>query len=321
MSNRNHPSTMNASHVKALIEEEQDFGFARVYAAELIYKKKPVLDPETLQRNMERYTGQVSAPEPEGLTPSIEYHAQRENIQKEQLLHYFHLDYMVQYAEGELPAQTSLIPISQRPISKYESSIQHSRHWPEAAAVMKESSYTWLLVDLMASGLEPKSRLQLFTDALLAVLETAPADAIYFRESDKLVEPAAWIAAVQKGDLLYGAMNIRFFPMQHGEHARKEMLMDSIGLAALGIPDVQCHFYDLDPDEVASRLTSFGHDLFEHGKLISVLGASSVPPLPGARQWRYEHQYALAAPHRVVVDLDPGDPYYAGRRNQPHGNR
>lgn len=31
-------------------------------------------------------------------------------------------------------------------------------------------------------------------------------------------------------------------------------------------------------------------------------------------RWRCEHQYALAEPQRVVLDIDPGAPYYAGRQ-------
>ncbi|MCM3080937.1 DUF4261 domain-containing protein [Brevibacillus invocatus] len=44
-------------------------------------------------------------------------------------------------------------------------------------------------------------------------------------------------------------MNIRFYRVEGAGSDRQEALMDTRGLAALGIPDVQCHFYDLDPGE------------------------------------------------------------------------
>lgn len=318
MSNRNHPSTVNTTNVNDLIEEEKDFGFARVYAVELQYKVKPEVDFDLLYRSMERYTGQISAPEPDNDGNQYEASEERNEARHKRLLHYFHLNYMVQYAEGELPAQTSLFPITHRPISKYAHAIQQSRHWPGAAATLEECRHTLLLVDMMAAGLDPRSRLRLFTGALQAVLETAPCDAIYFRESDKLVEPGAFIAAARQGDLLYGAMNIRLYHVnghvKGNEETRKEMLMDSIGLAALGIPDVQCHFYDLDPPIIASHLASFGHYLLEHGNHIS--DRDTVLILDNIH-WSCEHQYALVAPHRVVYDINPGAPYYAGRRKKP----
>src|SRR5690606_18704879 len=80
------------------------------------------------------------------------------------MLHFFHLNYMVEYSEGEMPAQTSLTCMSPRPISDYEEAVQQSWHWNEAGQTLQECSYSLLLVDMMASGLEPKRRLELHTN-------------------------------------------------------------------------------------------------------------------------------------------------------------
>lgn len=295
---------------KERLQEEQDFGFARVYSVELKYKEQPKLDRDLLYANMERHTGKLDRPERQKQAAGLAVWEANEKAGKD-LLHFFHLNYMVQYAEGELPAQTSLMDIENRSAADYATAVQQSWHWRESEQTLQECTHSLLLVDMMASGLEPKTRLELFTGALRAVLETAPCDAIYFRASDKLVEPGAYLAAIEEGARLYGAMNVRFYNVEGTGSERHEALMDTVGLAALGIPDVQCHFYDLNPDEVADMLANIGYYLFNQGDVIS---DGETIGFTEDMRWRCEHQYALATPQRVVIDLDPGEPHYAGRQ-------
>ena len=49
-----------------------------------------------------------------------------------------------------------------------------------------------------------------------------------------------------------GFLNVRVFKV--GDNPG-EMLMDTLGLAAIGLPDLQCHFRDLDLNEVADLLS------------------------------------------------------------------
>ena len=294
-----------------LLESEKDFGFARVYAVELKYRDEPKLDRALLYQKMEQYTGKVGQPDQDETNSAKLAVWEANEPAQDQMLHFFHLNYMVHYAEGELPAQTSLMKLDHRPAEAYQAAIQQSWHWREAGQTLEECSYSLFLSDLMASGLEPQERLQLINGALRAVLETAPCDAIYFRESDKLVEPQSFLSALNDGEILYGAMNIRFYRVEGTGSDRQEALMDTRGLAALGIPDVQCHFYDLDPSEVAGHLGNIGYYLFHKGDIIA---DGETIGFTEDMRWRCEHQYALAAPHRVVIDLDPGESYYAGRQ-------
>lgn len=294
---------------KDMLAEEKDFGFARVYAVELKYREQPKLNRDVLYEKMQQYTGITERPgKGEGHELAV---WEADESAQDSLLHFFHLNYMVTYAEGEMPAQTSLMNIESRPGADYQTALQQCWHWPEAEQTLDECQYSLLLVDMMAGGLAPKYRLELFTGALRAVLETAPCDAVYFRESDKLVEPKTYLTSIEEGAVLYGAINIRFYNVKGTGSERAEGLMDSIGLAALGIPDVQCHFYDLDPNEMAGHLTNIGYYLFHEGDIIA---DGETVGFTEDMRWRCEHQYALAGPHRVVIDLDPGEPFYAGRQ-------
>lgn len=291
-----------------MLAADQDFGFARVYTIELKYKEKPVFSRKRLYEKMTLYTGELQQPEEQQSRLAVWEPSEESETD---MLHFFHLNYLVSFADGDMPAQTSLMPTKHRPASEYETAVQQAWHWPKAGEVVEECRHSLFLTDMMASGLEPKDRLRLITGTLRAVLETAPCDAVYFRESDKLLEPGDYLTAIEAGAILYGAMNVRFFNVQGTGSEREEMLMDTVGLAALGVPDVQCHYFELEPGEVAQYLTNLGYYLFDRGDVIQ--DGETFGPTENVR-WRCEHQYALAGPHRLVLDVDPGRPHYAGRQ-------
>lgn len=90
------------------------------------------------------------------------------------------------------------------------------------------------------------------------------------------------------------------------------MLMDTLGLAALGLPDLQCHFRSLTPNEVALLLYSLASYVFEHGDVIA--NGHTVEGIAAGSRWRCRHEVSLVPPEREVIDIDPGDPFAAGSR-------
>ncbi|TKJ92045.1 hypothetical protein PaeCFBP13512_06965 [Paenibacillus sp. CFBP13512] len=298
-------------------QADEDFGFFDIYSAQLLYRTKPTIDRDTLYAKVQEYTGPLhtvlddQGEEQEALAvweanPTDDPNAEADPRDH---YHFFHLNHMVHYEDGDLPAQTVLMPSEMEPQAElYTTALQQSWHWQEASEVLQACDYELMLTDMMARGLPHQQRLQLFNQVLRAILEVAPCDAIYWRSSDKLMEPAAFLAALQEGQDLYGALNIRLYNIQ-SEQERQEMVMDSCGLAALGVPDVQCHFYDMNPNEVAGFLMDISHYLYEQGDIITdgeTIGQDEE------QRWTCEHQFSLIAPRRVVIDLNPGNLYYAG---------
>lgn len=298
-------------------QADEDFGFFNIYAAQLLYRTQPIIDRETLYAKVQEYTGPLHTivddeeTEQESLAvweanPTDDPNAE---VDPNDYYHFFHLNHMVNYEDGDLPAQTVFMP-SETPlqVESYTTALQQSWHWQEASAVVEQCQYEWMLTDMMARGLPHQQRLQLFNQVLRAILEVAPCDAIYWRSSDKMIQPEAFLAALQKEQDLYGALNIRLYNIQ-SEQQRQEMVMDSCGLAALGVPDVQCHFYDMNPNEIAGFLMDIAHYLYEQGDIITdgeTIGQDEE------QRWTCEHQFSLIAPRRVVIDLNPGNLYYAG---------
>ena len=58
-------------------------------------------------------------------------------------------------------------------------------------------------------------------------------------------------------------LNVRLFRVEGG--AQGDMLMDTRGLAALGLPDLQMHFRGLNPGRVAGLLFNYGRYIYENG--------------------------------------------------------
>ena len=92
--------------------------------------------------------------------------------------------------------------------------------------------------------------------------------------------------------------------------------MDTLGLAALGLPDLQCHFRDLIPGEVAALLKNAGYYIFENGDVIE--NGHTLEGITAGSRWRCQHEESMLKPSRVVLDLDPGPTHAAGNRRS-HG--
>ena len=297
-------------------DQKQNSGFHPVYMAELLFKELPVFREEKLMEVMRRMTGNARVLKkrlkegvavPVGTSPSSSESSEKE---EQEPLVIMHTEFMVPFEDGTIPAQTCILPVQEiTDKNRFKGSLEQAWHWKEAAGVIGESKYQLRIHDLFTVALPHKERLQLFQQALSAVLEVVPCDALYFYGSDKMVEPSAYTQALQNGDHLYGAMNVRLY-QAGGTETRRELVMDTVGLSSLGVPDFQCHFAGLDPDRVAQTLFGAAYYLFDQGDVIidgQLLGTAD------SQRWRCEHQESIVSPRRYVIDLDPGAPYYAGQ--------
>jgi ligand-binding SRPBCC domain-containing protein len=87
--------------------------------------------------------------------------------------------------------------------------------------------------------------------------------------------------------------------------------MDTRGLDVFGLPDLQCHFRNLDPKAVAGMLYNTAAYILEHGDVIA--DGHTVAGISAKDKWQCQHEDSLAAPERTVLDVNPGKPFAAGR--------
>lgn len=274
--------------------DELSSGFHPVYMVELLFREQPEINRDVLQEALIKRTGQGRLDVKQG-----------ENEQDlQEMLLFYHLDHKVAFQEGSIPAQTCILPAHEiKERKRFVGALQQAWHWPEAGQAVASARYAIRIHDLFTAAMPRKKRLDLFQKAVLAVLDTLDCDALYWYGSDKLVEPESYVESQDREEHLYAAMNVRMY-QAGGTGEQRELVMDTVGLSALGVPDVQCHFTGLEPDTVAQTLLGAAYYIFDQGDVLQdgqTLGSS------GGRRWRCEHQSALIAPGRYVIDLNPGE--------------
>jgi hypothetical protein len=150
----------------------------------------------------------------------------------------------------------------------------------------------------------------MFHKVVQSVLELAPCSAIYWTTSERLVSPDLYQQNQASGDIIYPAVNVRLFRIL--ERAPGECVMDTLGLSAFGLPDLQCHFSQLDPSQMAQILFNISYYIYDQGDVIQ--DGHTIQGLTPNQKWKCQHEMALVSPEREVVDINPGPPYAAGNR-------
>ncbi len=266
--------------------------------AQLLYRVTPEVDFRRLRENVERHCGGV---DPASICGG-----------KHNQAHFFMDEGMVEFKDGRSKSQLCLLasaPVLDR--SRLDLSLSQTWNWSEAKADVDRCSSALVAVDFAAAPLGAQTRSKLFLGFVRAVLETVPAEAVHFMNSQIVVDPNRFLRE-QDGsvsDRMQSAINVRLFRIEGGEC---ECLMDTMGLGVLGLPDIQCHFRDLDCRAVANKLYGVAVHLFQNGDVVQ--DGETIPGLEVGENWCCQHEMALVGPERVVLDLNPGSPHAAGGR-------
>ena len=224
-------------------------------------------------------------------------------------------EYSVEFDEEFVPVQIALFPSDDEPIDHdlYAKSVQQTWDWDGVGDVVSRCKHRALITDLLATRLDRHSRLELMQKVVQALLSVVDCEAIHWRPSQKMVNPQAYLHNQTSADPdpLYGALNVRLFNIQGS--TPPVFLMDTMGLAVLGLPDIQCHFIELAPEAIANLLYSLGYYLLDKGDVIK--DGETVQGLTLVDSWECQHEISLIAPERDVLDINPGKPYAVGDRD------
>jgi hypothetical protein len=269
-------------------------GFAQIYAVELLCESPPRLAPGELLPCIRDRVGAASLVDPDAKTAGLNFHFPQHRVafkgksKRESV--------PVQCVVGLLPH-----PVDERFLT---AALDQTWDWDEARAAVVGHRVSVVVSDLLGSGLPYKERLDLFQGVLLGVLEVVPTTAILWRPCGRLVSPAAYRRSHRDGksrDPLFGPLNVRMFPPEDDG----EVLMDTMGLSALGLPDLQVRFVNEDPNAVAGLLHGSARYVYEKGDVLAE-GHRIPSPGGGAREpWTCRPGEAAAPPARVVVEIIP----------------
>lgn len=265
------------------------------YPLELYYRATPSFEGDSLLATLVRRCPDL-APSPVATRPGSFVFSQREHS--------------VARGTGRMPVQRAIIASSAPPETRrYEPSLGQSWSWPAAHEAVSGCEATVLVTDVFAADLPALHRLILVENVLAALVEAFPPQAIHWQPTQQFVDPQAFLTAYRLAGgmvLMPGPLNVRMFRDDDMNSAgEQDVLMDTLGLAALGLFDLQCRFRGHDPAAVSRVLYNTALYLLERGT--SIDEGHTIPGIEPQSRWVCRRTESTAMPQRAVLDLAPVD--------------
>ncbi len=225
--------------------------------------------------------------------------------------------YLAQFKDAAMPPQAMITECSAFDGNEIDA-FHRGQMWDcleDRDRILTECRYQVFVTDVMAAALAPRERAEMDMDLMEAVVELYPScEAVYFFNSGKLIL-AQEIREHQipvKERFIKFAVNVRFFNIQGTE----DMMVDTLGMGTLCLPDLQYHFHGMDPNWVVNHayciasyiLTS--DDSIKPGDMVDGVIDGAIN---AAVQWRCQYEDALIQPARGVIDVCMNE-YASGQR-------
>jgi hypothetical protein len=181
--------------------------------------------------------------------------------------------------------------------------------WPGAEVAVSGCASSVLVTEMFAATAPPVQRVTALTEVVRVLVEQTSPAVISWPQTQRVSDPAAL-----RTSTVDDVVNLRFFSVGDGG---TEMIMDTLGLHLFGLPDVQCHYRDANPAEIAALLVGTAGYIFDAGDVIA--DGNTISGAAGDERYVCRHEMSLVGPAREVIDVDLGDPYAAGSRQRDSG--
>ena len=151
-----------------------------------------------------------------------------------------------------------------------------------------------------------------FLDALAELYPTC--EAFYFQNCGKLflVEDVRFHQIKGADRFIHFGVNARFFRIQDTE----DMVVDTVGMSTLFLPDLQYHFHSMDPNWVVNHAYHVASYILNNDNPIEndeTIDGIQNGKMSREVQWRCQYEDAMIQPPRGVLDIHTGK-YAAGGR-------
>lgn len=224
--------------------------------------------------------------------------------------------YLAEFEDATVPPLLMIMGCKEFDASKI-GTMERGNMWncEESEKILESCKYQVFVSDMMAAALHYKERAELVMDFLEALVEMYPGcKAVYFPNSGKLFTAEA----IRSHDIpreerfLYFAVNVRFFNIEGTE----DMLVDSLGMGTLFLPDVQYHFHGMDQNwviEHAYDLLAYMYDNENPIKDGDPIDGMVDGAISREVMWKGRYELAIIEPQRQVLDIHMKE-YAAGGR-------
>ena len=190
----------------------------------------------------------------------------------------------------------------ENPLQIFSPAIIQTWDWPDAEQAVSNAKAVVEISDEAADALARKDRLQIFHNAVQALLNIVQPVAIHWLSSQRIVSPQRYVEDLAEGGLLFSsAVNVRMFKIEQSD----ERIMDTMGLTGLGCWDLQSHFKNLDPAKMGLYLYHLAEYVFERGDVIR--DGDSVEGIEPTERWRCRKEGSYVPPSRRVINVIPGE--------------
>ena len=211
----------------------------------------------------------------------------------------------MKFAEGSIPAQATIFVPEENKIdfSELHNSFGQSWSWTEAEETVRKCSYEILLTDLMSRNLDYKERIEYFQKFVASIISAMNPSAIWVRNSEMIVKPTDFLEKSSQNNYqnINVFMNVRLFNIQETEG---EMIMDTLGLNSLGLPDFEFRFTNYDVQQIAGLLFNYGHYIFENGVVIE--NGHTIEGIEENSKWKCYFNRSQLEPKRIVIEINNG---------------
>jgi Domain of unknown function (DUF4261) len=208
---------------------------------------------------------------------------------------------------GQPPLVTVVMPSTPLGQSgKQRPDVSQTWDWAGAEAAVARASAAVIVTELLATGWSARDRVTSLTRVLAEFCRLTRPVAIYWARSQRVSDPETLVV-----DALDGIINVRFFTVAGDAEA---MVLDTLGLHVFGLPDLQCHFRGREPGAIAGLLYATACYVFDAGDVIA--DGHTISGLDGEERYVCRREKSLLEPSRLVLDVDLGDPYAAGKRDR-----
>lgn len=218
--------------------------------------------------------------------------------------------YTAELKNATLPPQVFIMPATDFDDTTIDA-LERSQMWdcPESEEILSNCKYQVIATDMFGAALDYKDRADMLMDFLEALVEIFPTcKAVYFRNSGKFFTADAILnhEIPRENRFVYFAVNVRFFNIQETD----DMLIDSLGMSSIHMPDLQYHCHDLDPNAVVNHAYNVLSYMYDNENPIK-----SDDPIDGLvdgvltqnLMWKCRYEDSLIQPSRPVIDINTGE--------------
>ncbi|MDR2527708.1 MAG: DUF4261 domain-containing protein [Synergistaceae bacterium] len=272
----------------------QEAKYSGVYIISLLFREKAEDPPtEVLSRKLKERFGGVDV------------------VSSSNMRAFALTSHTVTYSGGQkVPSQVMLTPCA-RIAKPLGDAVARSQFWdcPDGVKLLESCPWEVMIGDFLAR-LPPQERGDVLADWLEIALSLFPTcEAVYPHASGKLLTPERALNNPYSGPprFVWFGVNARFFNVQNTQ----DSLIDTLGLYAIGLPDVQYHFRGIEPGKVVRH--AYNTAIYQLENETPIQSGDAIDGVEPGSSWTCQYERALVQPVREVLDVATGK-HAAGKR-------